>query len=57
MAIYYKDNGLCKICGKEVSFDEAEIDHVIPWSEGGTTTVNNGQLVCPTCNRSKGNRS
>lgn len=56
MAIYYKDSGMCRICGKEVSFDEVEIDHIIPWSEGGTTTVNNGQLVCQTCNRSKGNR-
>lgn len=57
MAIYYSDKGICQICEKEVPFDEAEIDHVIPWSKGGTTTVDNAQLVCKTCNRIKGNRT
>lgn len=55
LAIYYRDKGKCQDhhCGKNVTFDEAEFDHVIPWSKGGKTVVANGQLLCQDCNRKK----
>ena len=28
-----------------------ECDHVVPWSEGGPTTQQNGRLACPFHNR------
>ena len=31
-----------------------EIDHIIPESKGGKTTLDNLQLLCRHCNRSKG---
>jgi superfamily II DNA or RNA helicase len=29
-------------------------DHIIPWSDGGKTEVENGQALCKACNLSKG---
>ena len=32
-----------------------ELDHIVPQSRGGKTTLENCWLVCPTCNKIKGN--
>ena len=34
-----------------------EVDHVIPQSKGGTDHLDNLQMLCPHCNKVKGNRS
>jgi hypothetical protein len=39
-----------------VSFEELEIDHVMPEYEGGSSDPDNLRLCCRTCNRSKGHR-
>lgn len=39
----------------EVEQDEMEGDHIIPWSKGGKTTIDNLQMLCKKCNREKGN--
>jgi len=31
-------------------------DHIRPFSQGGVTTLNNGQALCPACNLKKGAR-
>jgi 5-methylcytosine-specific restriction endonuclease McrA len=36
--------------------DEMDADHVIAWSKGGTTTMDNCEMLCKTHNRSKGNK-
>lgn len=33
---------------------EMDADHVVPWSKGGKTHVDNGQMLCISCNRRKG---
>lgn len=33
-----------------------QVDHIIPWSHGGSTDMHNAQLLCATHNASKGNR-
>lgn len=38
------------------SFKEMEADHVTAWSQGGTTSAENCQMLCKTHNRAKGNR-
>ncbi len=35
---------------------EMEADHVTAWSKGGSTNINNCQMLCQTHNRAKGNR-
>ena len=35
---------------------EMEADHVTAWSKGGSTDINNCQMLCQTHNRAKGNR-
>lgn len=52
--IYRKYNGHCQICNKKCDWDNYHADHIVPWSRGGTSTVDNGQLLCPECNLKKG---
>ena len=52
---YERQNGICPICGEYHTIDEMEGDHIIPWSKGGKTTIDNLQMLCKKCNREKGN--
>lgn len=54
--IYRKGNGVCAICGQQVSEENFEADHKIPWSKGGKTQIANGQILCSPCNKSKSNK-
>lgn len=47
-------NGLCNVC--YCGLGDYHVDHVIPISRGGINEAGNLQLLCPTCNRSKGNK-
>ena len=40
----------------ETSYSKLEVDHIVPWSKGGRTTIDNAQLLCKTHNTSKGNK-
>ena len=53
----FNKNNTCAICGNIIeSINDANVDHIIPWSKGGTTTLDNAQLTHEFCNKSKGNR-
>ncbi len=59
LAIFRRDQGVCqlkiKCTGKKMGWDDDwHIDHKIPFSKGGKTTVANGQLSCAECNLAKG---
>ncbi len=54
--LYGQQEGVCKGCRTEFPFRIMEVDHVIPQSRGGTDHIENLQLLCPSCNRIKGNR-
>lgn len=43
----------CVYCYTNIT-DVYHIDHVLPLSKGGTNSPDNLQLLCPTCNLSKG---
>ena len=46
----------CSYCGNIIlSIDDAEVDHIIPFSEGGATDISNAQLLHRHCNRVKNN--
>ena len=52
LAIYYnKNHRECQSCHKEVDWSEADFHHVIFHSNGGPTTVENGQLMHLVCHR------
>jgi len=60
LAIFRRDGGVCQLklkCeGVKMGWDDDwHIDHKTPFSRGGKTTVENGQLACAVCNLAKGN--
>lgn len=52
-AIYRRDGGKCVYCG---STQNLQLDHIIPFSRGGATTIENLQLLCQKCNLEKSNK-
>ena len=56
-----KCDAVCPETNKKISFDDVfdaelwQADHIIPWSEGGKTTIENGQLICALANKKKSN--
>jgi 5-methylcytosine-specific restriction endonuclease McrA len=53
-----RDNFSCKICGASPAKDPSvvlHIDHIIPWSKGGETVIDNLQTLCEKCNLGKSN--
>lgn len=62
IAIYRKANGECvnpnynPDCSGHCDWDNWHADHIVPHSRGGRTTVENGQLLCPSCNLKKSNK-
>ena len=57
--IYRKANGKCvnpnenPDCVEDCTWDNFHADHITPFSAGGKTSVENGQLLCPSCNLKK----
>lgn len=48
----------CRICGASPASNpdlELHIDHIIPWSVGGETVIDNLQTLCSKCNLGKSN--
>ena len=54
--LFGQQEGRCNGCGGEFPFRMFEVDHVIPRSRGGTDHIDNLQLLCTHCNRTKGDR-
>lgn len=45
---------ICSYCNNKIlSIDDCEIDHIIPFSQGGKTEKSNAQLLHRHCNRAK----
>ena len=49
-----RDGLHCVYCDEDLENSEIHLDHVIPESQGGTTTIDNLQVTCRKCNTSKG---
>ena len=43
----------CPRCGKKFRASGIDVDHIIPQSQGGDNSIDNLQLLCAHCNRSK----
>jgi 5-methylcytosine-specific restriction endonuclease McrA len=51
IAVWRRDGGQCAKCNSKLNL---EYDHIVPVSKGGSNSVQNVELLCRKCNRSKG---
>lgn len=54
--VLVRDKFTCRFCGASPSKDPSvtlHIDHIMPWSKGGKTTLSNLQTLCSVCNLGK----
>jgi len=59
--VFQNANGICYLCNSKTHFENTEeyspllatVDHVIPWSRGGSHTWANVKLCCLRCNIKK----
>jgi 5-methylcytosine-specific restriction endonuclease McrA len=51
LQIWKRDDGRCRKCGSQ---ERIHLDHIIPVSKGGSDAVENLELLCQSCNLSKG---
>jgi hypothetical protein len=53
----FEQNPICAISGQSIAnIEDAEVDHITPYSQGGPTEEANAQLVLRYFNRQRGNR-
>jgi 5-methylcytosine-specific restriction endonuclease McrA len=55
--VLVRDRETCQYCGAQPGRAHLTIDHLVPRSQGGTTTWENVVAACETCNRRKGSRT
>lgn len=52
-----RDHFSCRACGRSPAREPGtvlQVDHVVPWSRGGSTVESNLQTLCDRCNGGKG---
>lgn len=52
-ALWSRDKGQCVYCA---SSENIHIDHIIPFSKGGSSSIENLQLLCQSCNLIKSDK-
>ena len=53
--VLMRDGNKCRLCGIVVTGNDIHFDHIIPWSRGGETVLENIQVLCEKHNLAKGN--
>ncbi|MGB3237275.1 MAG: HNH endonuclease [Geitlerinemataceae cyanobacterium] len=56
VSVLTRDRYRCVFCGRTSQQVELEVDHIIPFSKGGSNDLSNLQTLCFDCNRGKGSR-
>lgn len=60
LKVLKRDRYTCKNCGESPAINpniELEIDHINPFSLGGTDNIENLQVLCKSCNRIKSGKN
>lgn len=52
--LYHAFDGRCAYCGCSLDYNEMEIAHVVPVTNGGLDELDNLLPACHDCNHSKG---
>ena len=55
--LWQRDGSVCQYSGRQLAYDEANIDHVLPRSRGGATSWENCVLADRWVNHRKGDRT
>ena len=57
LQVLERDNFRCVLCGRSAEDGVTlHTDHIIPFSQGGKTTLQNAQTLCGDCNNAKSDR-
>lgn len=49
--VLMRDGARCQLCGAEArNGAQLHVDHIVPWSKGGETTLANLRVLCHVCN-------
>lgn len=56
-AVWFRDHGKCELCGFKTPSDKPwHLDHITPWSAGGSDDTTNLRVLCEQHNKDRGNR-
>jgi 5-methylcytosine-specific restriction endonuclease McrA len=56
VSVLHRDGYKCAFCGCGAKQVQLEVDHIVPFSKGGSNDPSNLQILCFDCNRGKGVR-
>jgi len=53
--VLMRDGNKCRLCGITLTGENIHFDHILAWSKGGETILENLQILCAQHNLAKGN--
>lgn len=55
LLVLKRDKFRCDWCGASERSQPFHLDHIIPWSAGGSDRTSNLRVLCPSCNENRSN--
>jgi len=56
VSVLNRDGYKCVFCGRSARQIQLEVDHILPFSKGGSNDMSNLQTLCSECNKGKAAR-
>lgn len=53
--VFERDGKRCRNCGNPLTVASMELDHIVPWSAGGSDRSENLRALCGPCNQDRSN--